>query len=178
MSRAAIRYAKAVLETASEKNALKAVYDEMKAVTETIDQSQELETVLKSPVVSSQNKKEVLKEVFSSSSELTKNLIDVLVENKRVELLQSVAGNYIRLYNEKEGVVEAVVTTAVPLDSSLEEKVLAKVKELTKATNVTLHNSVDPAIIGGFVLRIGDTQYDASIANSFNKLKKEFNSSI
>jgi F-type H+-transporting ATPase subunit delta len=66
-----------------------------------------------------------------------------------------------------------VVTTAVALTGDLEKKVLAKVKELT-GKNVTLKNIIDETVLGGFILRAGDLQYDASIANQLNTLKREF----
>ena len=71
----------------------------------------------------------------------------------------------------------AVVTTAVPLTAALEKKILAKVKELT-GSKVSLENKIDESIVGGFVLRIGDLQYDASVANKLNTLKREFTNSL
>jgi len=177
-NRAAIRYAKAVLELASERNILAATRDEMLDIKNTLEQSTDLQVVLKSPVVSPVQKKEALMAVFNNTSELTQNLIAVLTANKRIDLLGGVTTNFVRMYNQKEGVVEAEVTTAVEMDSALEAKVLEKIKSITKAENVSLVNIVDPAIIGGFVLRVGDMQYDASLANSFSRLKKQFNSSI
>jgi F-type H+-transporting ATPase subunit delta len=67
----------------------------------------------------------------------------------------------------------ATVTTAVPLTKELEAKVLAKIKELT-GNDVSLENKIDESIIGGFILRVGDLQYNASIANKLNTLKREF----
>lgn len=178
MSRAAIRYAKAVLDLSSQNGTSKEAFSEMKDVLNTLQGSKELQLMLKSPVVKQEDKRAVLKEVFSNSSETLLNLMDILIDNKRGGLLEKIAANYISLYNTSINAVEAVVTSAISLDNALEEKVLAKVKELTGATEVTLVNKVDPAIIGGFVLRVGDTQYDASIANNFEKLRKEFKSSI
>jgi F-type H+-transporting ATPase subunit delta len=97
----------------------------------------------------------------------------LLLENNRVEILGLVAEKYTVLYDELEGKQNAVVTTAVPLTKELEAKVLAKVHALT-GKDVTLENVVDEAIIGGFVLRVGDMQYDASIANKLNNLKRDF----
>ena len=74
------------------------------------------------------------------------------------------------------GVVE--VTTAVSLTEALSEKVLAKVKELTGSDKVTLKSTIDESIIGGFILRIGDLQYNASIANNLAKIKREFSKSL
>ena len=71
----------------------------------------------------------------------------------------------------------AYVTTAVPLTADLEKKVLAEVSKIT-GNKVTIENKIDESIIGGFVLRVGDLQYDASIANKLNSLKREFTNSL
>lgn len=178
MSRAAIRYAKAVLEVATQASISDKIFVEMQTIAKTIASNQELRDFLNNPTIKQDKKKAALLEIFHTGSETTNNLLNLLVNNKRTNLLQSVAKNYIALYNHQKGAVIAVVTTAIPLDDKLESKVLAKVKELTQATNVTIESKVDPAIIGGFILRIGDLQYDASIANHFEKLKKEFSTSI
>jgi F-type H+-transporting ATPase subunit delta len=112
--------------------------------------------------------------VFYSQDELTKTLIKVLVKNQRIELLGEVAASYVSLFNESQGVKVAKVTTAVPLTPALETKILNKVTELTGSKNVTVENTVDESIIGGFILRVGDLQYNASIANKLNRLKREF----
>lgn len=178
MSRAAIRYAKAVLDLSSQNGTSKETFNEMNDVLKTLEGSKELELMLKSPLIKQEDKRAVLKEVFSNYSETILSLMDILIDNKRGGLLEKVAEKYISLYNTSINAVEALVTTAIDLDDALEQKVLNKVKELTGATEVTLINKVDPAIIGGFVLRVGDTQYDASIANNFEELRKEFKSSI
>lgn len=178
MSRAAVRYAKAVLELSTQKGTQKVAFEEMKDVLKTIQESKELRLMLKSPVVKQEDKRAVLKEVFANNSELVLSLMDILVDNKRGSLIEAVAENFILLYNLSIGAVDAIVTTAIPLDTDIEQKVFAKVKELTGASDVTLVNKVDPALIGGFVLRVGDMQYDASIANNFEQLKKEFKLSI
>jgi F-type H+-transporting ATPase subunit delta len=72
-----------------------------------------------------------------------------------------------------KGTQIAKVTTAVPLTEALKTKVLAKVKELTKK-DVEVINIIDESILGGFILRVGDIQYNASIANKLNNLKREF----
>jgi F-type H+-transporting ATPase subunit delta len=70
----------------------------------------------------------------------------------------------------------AKVTTAVPLTKEIEKKVLTKIIALT-GDNANLENEINPAILGGFILRVGDMQYDASISNYLNELKKEFDNS-
>ena len=178
MSRAAIRYAKAILQKANENNTQAVVFGDMQSVSTTIEDSRELQAVLQSPVIKANDKKQALLKIFSGQSEITHSLINVLVDNKRTSLLSNVAKSYIDLYNEEQGVKVATVITAIPLSSELESKVMEKVKELTGSEKVTLKNEIDPTIIGGFVLRVGDIQYNASIANQFGNLKREFSKSI
>jgi F-type H+-transporting ATPase subunit delta len=177
-SKAAIRYAKAVLQQANETEVAEAMFEDMKSVYATIQGSKELRSVLKSPVVKSNDKKEALLSIFEKQSKTTKRLIQVLVDNKRIALLSAVASSYVDLYNESIGVKVAKVITAVSLTPALENKILAKVKDLTGSTSVTLDKEIDPAIIGGFILRVGDLQYNASIANQLGIIKREFSKSL
>lgn len=178
MSRAAIRYAKAILQKANENNTEAVLFGDMQSVYNTIEGSRDLQSVLQSPVIKTSDKEQALLKIFSGQSEITHSLINILVANKRTEILGNVAKSYIDLYNDHQGVKVATVTTAVSLSSELEEKVMAKIKELTGSEKVTLTNIIDPAIIGGFILRVGDIQYNASIANQFGNLKREFSKSI
>lgn len=172
-ARAAIRYAKAVLGLAKDQKLTDVVNDDMKLIANTIADSKDLSDMLQSPVVRSSVKKSVLLEVFKNSNKITINLIDTLISNKRLSILSDVASNYSLLYDELKGTEIAKVTTAVPLTDDLKVKVLAKVKELT-GKDVEVKNIIDESILGGFILRVGDIQYNASIANKLNKLKREF----
>ncbi|WP_439152102.1 ATP synthase F1 subunit delta [Winogradskyella sp.] len=172
-SRAAIRYAKAVLSLATDQKSAEVVNSDMKLITYTIGQSEELSQMLQSPVVRSSDKKGVLSSVFKNANVATTNLIDTLISNKRLALLNDVAASYIHLYDQMRGSQVATVTTAVPLTSDLKTKVLAKVKELT-GKEAEVENIIDESILGGFILRVGDIQYNASISNKLDKLKKEF----
>lgn len=172
-ARAAIRYAKAVLSLASDEKTSEVVNSEMKLIATTISQNKELSDVLKSPVVNSSIKKSVLLEVFNNSSKSVLNLIDTLISNNRIDILNDVAQKYNQLFDASRGIELATVTTAVALTEDLKKKVLAKAKELT-GKDIEVENVIDESIIGGFILRIGDIQYNASITNQLNKLKKEF----
>ncbi len=176
-NRAAIRYAKATLNFAVEKKAAEAVEKDMREIAVTISGSEELLNLLESPIIKSEVKKNSLLEIFKGASEITKGLLQTLISNKRIAMLQEVAFKYIILHEKLKGEEVAYVTTAFPLTSDLEKKILDTV---TKATGnkVTLENKIDESIIGGFVLRVGDTQYDASIANKLNGLKREFTNSL
>jgi F-type H+-transporting ATPase subunit delta len=96
-----------------------------------------------------------------------------LIENGRINNLDAVAKQYLKLYHGTSGMQEAIVTSAVPLNAELEEKIQNKIKELT-GNGAIIKNVIDEGVIGGFILRVGDLQYDASIARNLNNLKREF----
>jgi F-type H+-transporting ATPase subunit delta len=177
-SRAAIRYAKAVLLEAGDAAKAKAVYTDMEIVKSTLAASKELRNVLKSPIYKNEDKKAALLQIFSDQTQSVRDLVNILAANQRTEILGAVADSYMELYNESQGIKVATVTTAVPLTSELKAQVLAKVESLTGTQTITLVQEVDEAIIGGFILRLGDLQYNASISNQFGNLKKEFNKSL
>lgn len=172
-SRAAQRYAKAVLSLAKDQGKTKEVQEEMLLVSETLATNEDLLEALKSPAVKPDAKRSTLRAVFKDAGDITKGTFDILLENKRIDIIKEVVDKYIVLYNELNGIQVATVTTAVPLTSEMEQKVLQKVQELT-GTNASLQNKIDEAILGGFILRIGDLQYNASVADNLNKLKREF----
>lgn len=173
MSRAAIRYAKAIIEIAISNGTTDKVNEDMKSIVAAVAVSAELKEFLSSPITSSEVKMSALSEVFGSVQAETKSLFKLLQENKRFEILGQIAQQFNALYDELKGVEVAKVTTAIPLTAELEAKVLEKVAAISDK-KVTIENIVDPAIIGGFILRVGDKQYNASVANRLQELKREF----
>lgn len=173
MSRAAIRYAKAILETAvSSGNATK-VNDDMKMIVDTVSGNTELSDFLASPIIASDLKRNALSEIFASVENESKSLFKLLQENKRFEILLPIAEQFNAQFDEMNGIQIAKVTTAFPMDATLEAQVLAKIASISDK-KITLQNSIDPSIIGGFILRIGDKQYNASVANRLQELRREF----
>jgi F-type H+-transporting ATPase subunit delta len=173
MSRAAIRYAKAIIEIAIANGTTDKVNEDMKSIVAAVNSSTELKEFLSSPIISSETKKNALAEVFASVQPQTSSLFRLLQENKRFEILGAIAQEFNGLHDELNGVEIAKVTTAIPMTAELEAKVLEKVASISDK-KVTIVNIVDPAIIGGFILRIGDKQYNASLANRLQELKREF----
>ncbi len=173
-NRAALRYAKAVLSLSEDEKVADETYSNMQLIASTINGSDELQTVLSSSIIKSDVKKKALLAIFENQiNPISKNLIDLLINNKRLTDFGTVASQYITLYDAERGKEEAKVTTAIPLTDALKTQVLAKVKELTGKTAI-LENIVNPDILGGFILRVGDIQYDASIANKLTVLKRQF----
>lgn len=173
MSRAAIRYAKAIIDIAVSSNNSNKVNDDMLTIVETIAASDELNNFLSSPIITSEVKMSALTEIFVSIQSETKSLFRLLQENKRFEILAPIASQYNSLFDEMNGIEVAKVTTAFAITPELEAKVLAKIATFSDK-KITIINTVDPSIIGGFILRIGDKQYNASVANRLQELKREF----
>lgn len=177
-TRAASRYAKAVYAGAKESATEELVYGDMKSIAETLNGSRELRNVLDSPQFKSEDKRSSLHAIFSGVSELTTSLLDIIVDNSRAGLLEKVAIAYVQIYNEDNGIVTATVTTAVEMDAAMEDKIMAKIKEITGSEKVILEHKIDSDILGGFILRVGDMQYDASISNQLERVHKEFSKRI
>ena len=100
----------------------------------------------------------------------------MLIEKKRIDLLGEVASKFIFLNEQLKGEKVAEITTAIPLSQDLEDEILSRVEKIT-GNKITVENKIDEDIIGGFILRIGDMQFNASIANQLNNLKREFTNS-
>ena len=175
MSRAAVRYAQAILDLAKEQNSADGTFVEMQEIQKTVSNNQELRDALDSPLIKVEQKIASLKAIFANAGAISLGLFDTLGSNKRLSILDEVALSFIALYEQDKGSQVATVTTAVPLSGELETQILAKVKELTNGKDVTLKSIVDDSIIGGFVLRVGDLQYNASIANQLANLRRSFN---
>ena len=173
MSRAAIRYAKAILDIAQTSGKAEAVNNDMKSIVTAVAESVELKDFLASPIIKMDVKKSALSEIFSNVESETTSLFHLLFENKRFEILESIAKEYNNLYDVSRNVEVAKVTTAFPITPELETKVLAKIAEFS-SKKITIENIVDPTIIGGFILRVGDQQYNASVASKLSELKREF----
>jgi len=170
--RAAIRYAKAILEIADSKGVASEVSADMTLIATTITGNSELTHFIQNPLIKTDTKKNVVLEVFASVNPVTQSLFHLLLENKRFEILAAIAVEYNNLFDVMNGVEVAKVTTAFPMDATLEAKVLAKIATFSDK-KVTIENTVDASIIGGFILRIGDKQYNASVANRLHVLKRE-----
>ena len=176
-TRAAIRYAKAVLNLAKTDGSEAAVYADMQLIETTIQESNDLKVLLKSPIIKLSDKVKALEAIFGQKiNNYSLGLIKLLANNKRLDILETVASDYQIIYDHLKSIEIAKVTTAIPLTAELKAQVTAKVKELT-GNEATLKNEINPDIIGGFILRVGDIQYDASLAKSLRELERSFDDS-
>lgn len=173
-TRAALRYAKATLDLAKEQGIEEKINDDMKLISSAIAESPDLEVMLKSPVIRSAVKRSVLTKIFGSKvNPLTMKLIDLLIKNDRINILGLVAKEFVIIYDYLMGIETALVTTAVPLTKELEKDFLKKVTDLI-GKEITVKNIVDPSIVGGYILRVGDQQLDSSVTGLLNTVLEGF----
>jgi len=175
MSRASLRYAKAIFEVAQAAGRAQEVQNDLLSLQQTLHNHRELMLFLHSPIITSEVKLNALIELMQGAQKETYDLFRLLRANKRFELLSDIIRSYTMQFDAQKGFEEAVVTTAVPLDASMENAVMQKALSLTKQPKVVLKNIVDPSLIGGFILRVGDLQYNAAVSNKLQELKQKFN---
>lgn len=173
-SRAAIRYAKALLLESVEKDSTEQIFYDMELIKNTFYSNIDLKYMVESRVIKNSIKLSSLNLIFKELSSLSLSLIKVLYDNNRINLLDIIAIKYIERYKEFKGIQSATVTTAIPLNDELENQVLETISKLTNK-KTTLINKVDQSLIGGFVLRVGDIEYNASFKNKLKNIKQEFN---
>ena len=172
-SRAAIRYAKALVQESIDKKCLEKVYLDMQIISNTFNQNDDLKFLVESRVVKNSLKLSTLKLIFKNITKLSLKFIDVLSENNRIDLTETVAFKFIELYKDPKGIQSAVVTTAVPLNDKMEKEVLEAISKLTNKKTI-LENKIDKNLIGGFILRVGDVEYNASFKNKLKNIKQVF----
>ena len=171
-NRASYRYAKATIASC-DKNEVMKIFADMQTVCKAFEDSNELKLFVDSKVIKDFDKLSTLKEVFQQSSKKVFDLMELLMKNRRIDLFDDVAKSFIVIYNKMYKNQDVIITSSSVLSSSTIEKIELKAKELT-SKNIKLINNVDSSIVGGFILRIGDLQYDASFKNQLNKLKQDF----
>ena len=160
------------MDLAVEQGKVREVEKDMRLVLDTIQESDPLKDMLQSPVITDQDKGTALKAVFKDAQPLTSELFNLLGTNSRANILKEVAEQYAALYEKMQGQDIATVLTAVPLNANLEKKILKQLKDIT-GREVVIENKIDPELIGGFVLQMGDLEYNASISNKLGNLKRE-----
>ena len=173
-SRAAIRYAKALILESVEKDSLEEMNSDMHIILNTFEENQNLRSLVESRVVKNSLKLSTLSLIFKNLNSLAIKFINVLSENNRIDLLEIISFKFTELYKNQKGSQSALATTAIPLNEEMKSEVLSVISKLTNKQTI-LSNKVDNSLIGGFILRVGDIEYNASFKNKLKTIKQEFN---
>ena len=170
----AARYAKSIIDLAQEQKALEAVNNDMAVFLRTLKANAQLTAVLSNPIISHQKKLGILTSLFEGKvNKVTLEFFKLMINKGRGNVLYATAHEFVNQYDILKHITQATVVSATPLSEANQAKLLAEVKAAVGG-EVALEAKVNPSLIGGFVLTVGDRQVDTSIANNLKKLKKNF----
>jgi F-type H+-transporting ATPase subunit delta len=173
--KAGARYAKSLIDLSTEQNALEEIKNDMVLFEKIVHDNNELEAILKNPIVPLDKKLGILTDVFGNKvHKITNSFLKLVVNKGRSAILFDTAKQFVAQYNLIKGIVTAEVTSAIALTDTSRAEIVSLVKKELGAKEVLVKEKIDEKLIGGFILKVGDKQFDASIASGLSKLKKEF----
>ncbi len=173
--RLASRYAKALIDLATETGQLDTVFRDMELLHATTSASRELTAFLRSPVIHAEKKEKIFTALFTERiSTLTDQFSKLLIRKGREGVLPEVMQDGIRQYRRLKHIRQVKITTAVPLDEALREQLVARVKADIPDEQIELLTSVDESLVGGFILETENQLFDASISRDLQDIKRQF----
>jgi F-type H+-transporting ATPase subunit delta len=176
-SKISVRYSRALFQSALEKKIIDKVNQDMIFISE-ICKVPETKEFLMSPIIVPSKKTSIFHKMLEGNVEkITMSMIGLMVKNGRESYLPAMARVFIHETLKYKGITKTVLTTAVKADAKVKKQMTELIAKVY-STKVELEEKIDPEIIGGFILRIGDNYIDASISNKLRKIKKELLGSV
>ena len=170
VTKSASRYAKALLELAIENNKIDQVLADMQAIITANAETKEFQLFLDSPIINSDKKINVINEIFSQFDALSSSFVTLIAKNKRENALVQIADSFISQVKTHLGIVPVTLVSAQKLDDATKSAIIAKLeKSITGKLEIDEKN--DTSLIGGFIVRMGDTQIDASVSTKLRNLQ-------
>ena len=166
------RYASALYDLAVESKTVEAIINDLNFVQKIIIDNKDLKLLIKSPLISSQDKLKIFVKILSKQNinELTHNFMKVVASNKRFAYLSLIILQFIRINSEKRGNVIAEITSAEELTDQQKNEIINKLK-MKLGDKLSLDYKIDNSIIGGLIVKVGSKMIDSSLASKINKLK-------
>ena len=175
ISTVASRYAKSLIDLAKEKGIVEEMYGDMLFFQRTISENRALGVLLKNPIVRNAKKWNIISAVFASRlNPMTLSFFKIVAQKGRDNILEAIADQFCQQFDTLKGVERATVITTAPLTDELRTQLKAKVQALTGGKTVELEEKQDDKLIGGYILRMGDRQIDASLRSQLNDLRLTF----
>lgn len=172
------RYAKALFDFANEKERLERVHEDLLTVRNTLRENRELQVILDSPVIVPSKKRAIFANLFQKNlDEVSFSFLNVIIHKKREPMVATICDEFNKFYNEHHRIKSVTLTSAMPLSDEIVNKISALLTEKTHYT-IEIHQLVNPSIIGGIMIQMGDYFYDASVSSKLNKLRQEFSHNI
>jgi len=173
--RLASRYAKSLLDLAVEQHQLDAVLSDVQLLDEIGRKVPEFVYMLRSPIIKADKKDHIIKAVVGGKlSPLTQSFIDLLVRKGRESKIPEILSAFIGQYQELKNIKTVKITTAAPVSDRVKEAIRMKVVGAMPDSKVEIREELNPEIIGGFILEMGDKLFDASVRRDLNDVKAQF----
>jgi F-type H+-transporting ATPase subunit delta len=164
-------YARSLFEVASDQDRVDEIREQLGQFTDAMQEDRDLQVFFFSPYFSTQEKEDALDKAISGADEIFVNFLKLLIENHRMPVLFRVRRNYEALWEEANKLLPVSVTSAIELDKKTVRELGDRIAEQT-GRKVELNAHVDPDILGGIVVRVGDSILDASVRNRLEQLRK------
>jgi F-type H+-transporting ATPase subunit delta len=165
-------YARSLFEVAQERDALDTVRDQLGEFADVLHDNRDLQVFFFSPYFSTEEKKQGLEKAVTGADETIQNFLELLVEKHRMPAIFRVRREYDRLWQDANKLLPVTITSAIELDPSTVEGIGKAIGEQT-GRKVQLTADVDPDVLGGIVLRVGNSILDASIRNRLDQLRRQ-----
>lgn len=172
LSKISVRYAKALYLLSKEKMLLEKIKDDITLISSIMKSNPDFKSVIESPVIKPTQKLKAVNGILKDKvQEITLNFLNILIQNKRENSLDGICRRFLDIYSSDKGIKTALITTAVPLDAKI-NKTLSEILAKEFNAQIEIEHKHDPEILGGYILKVGDQQYDASVSNSLRKIKQ------
>ncbi|RXM51127.1 MULTISPECIES: ATP synthase F1 subunit delta [unclassified Chryseobacterium] len=173
-SKVAKRYAQGLLDFTNEAGQTATVFSEMKDVVKIMAESKDLNKFFLTPYIDAKKKIEVANEIFKGLSASSQNLIKLVIKHGRESQLKNIAQEFINKVEDINGVQRVTLTTATQLSKENIDQILRSTNLVNANSNFDLKVNINQDILGGYILRVGDQQVDASVKTKLNQVKKDF----
>lgn len=170
------RYAEALFQLGEEKDTLEQLSDELRMVKEVFLENKNIITVLKHPRINDEKKKQFVNKTFQGLQTDVVNMIHLLVERHRVEITPSIIDHFIQFVNDARGIAEVTVRSVRELTEAEKTELKSGFAKRFNKKAIELTNIVDPKIIGGLRIQIGNTIYDGTISGKLNRIEQNITS--
>ena len=170
-TKAASRYAKALLELAIEQGNLEKVAADMAYMHKVCSEEKEFVILLNSPIIKSDKKISIFNSLFGDFDRLSTMFIDLIAKNRREYMLGDIAASFDAQLKAHKGIVPVTLISAKALNAKTKDMIMEKISASVKG-KLEVNEEIDESLIGGFIVRMDDKQIDASIATQFKNLKQ------
>ena len=173
MSQASERYALALFQVAQQHEMAGEIEEDLREIKKVFDMTPELYNLIVSPKLSAEKRNNLIKEVFKEANPYVVNTIQLLAERRRLNEISALTEDFIGLYNESQGIEDAKVYSTRPLTEEERASISSVFAKKIGKQSLRIENVIDPSLLGGLRLQIGNRIYDSSISSKLERLQRQ-----